>query len=117
MNYSDLFAANSLIWPLSFILIALILLRQLREDVRPIFRGMVGTLADQSSRNAVAWSLGLMMGTLGSLQALSEVAHQMEWKYLEAFAKVLQPGLAAIVSYIMASPAQKPPIVVSPPVP
>lgn len=109
MNYSDIFEASSIVWPLSFILIALIMLRQVREDVRPIFRGMVGTLATQSSTNAVAWAVGIMMGTLGSLGALSEVAKGMNWPFLEAFAKVAQPGLAAVVSYIMASPAQKPP--------
>lgn len=115
MNYADIFEASSLVWPLSFILIALFLLRQLKEDVHPIFVGMVGTLAKQSSNNAVAWAVGIMMGLLGCLQALGEVAAQMHWLYLAAFAKVLQPGLAAIVSYIMASPAQKPPTPPSPP--
>lgn len=115
MKFSDiletqgLFDASSIVWPLSFILIALILLRQLRDDVHPIFVGMVGSLAKQSSNNAVAWAVGIMMGLLGSLEALGEVAQQMHWLYLAAFAKVLQPGLAAIVSYIMASPSQKPP--------
>lgn len=110
MTTDGIFAANSLVWPLSFILISLLLLRQLRDDVRPIFSGMIGTLAKQSSNNAVAWAVGIMMGLLGSLEALGEVAQQMHWLYLAAFAKVLQPGLAAIVSYIMASPAQKPPV-------
>lgn len=109
MTTEGIFAANSLVWPLSFILIALLLLRQLRDDVRPIFTGMIGSLAKQSTSNAVAWAMGIMMGLLGSLEALGEVAQQMHWLYLAAFAKVLQPGLAAVVSYIMASPAQKPP--------
>ncbi len=109
MNYAEVFEANSLVRPLSFILIALILLRQLRDEVRPIFSGMIGTLAKQSSSNAVAWAVGIMMGTLASLQALGEVAQQLHWIYVAAFAKVLQPGLAGIVAYIMASPAQKPP--------
>lgn len=97
-----------MVWPLCFILISLVLLRQVRNDVvRPIFDGMTVTLAKQASTNAVAWGVGIMMGLLGSLQALGEVAQQMHWVYFAAFAKVLQPGLAAIVSYIMASPAQK----------
>lgn len=105
---SGLFDASSVVWPLCFILISLVLLRQVRNDVvRPIFDGMTVTLAKQASTNAVAWGVGIMMGLLGSLQALGEVAQQMHWVYFAAFAKVLQPGLAAIVSYIMASPAQK----------
>lgn len=117
MNYADIFEASSIVWPLSFLLIMLILLRQLREDVRPIFIGMVGTLAKQSTSNAVSWAIGLMMGLLGSLEALGEVAQAMHWTYLAAFAKVLQPGLAAIVGYIIASPAQKPPATPSVPPP
>lgn len=109
MNYADIFEASSIIWPLTFILIALFILRQFRENVQPIVNGMVQTLAKQSTSNAVAWAVGLMMGTLASLQALGEVAQQMHWYYLAAFAKVLQPGLAGIVAYIMASPTQKPP--------
>lgn len=105
---AGIFAANSLVWPLSFILISLLVLRQLRDDVRPIFNGMVGALSTQATRNAVAWAVGIMMGTLASLQAMSEVAHQMQWPYIEALAKILQPGLAAVVAYIMASPTQKP---------
>jgi len=118
MNYADIFSANSLVWPLCFLLLSLVLLRQLREDVRPIFRGMVGSLATQSSKNATAWALGMMVGTLGSLQALGEVADKMQWPYVSAFAKILQPGLAAVLGYIMASPAQKPTVSsTNPPIP
>jgi signal transduction histidine kinase len=106
-NYADIFEASSIIWPLCFLLIILFVLRQVRDDVKPIFQGMIGTLATQSQSNAVGWALGILIATLGSLQALGEVAHAMNWKYIEAAAKVLQPGLAALLGYIMASPAQK----------
>lgn len=115
MESDGLFAANSIVWPLSFLLVALTLLRHLREEVNPIFKGMVGTLAQQSSSNAVAWALGMMIGTLGSLQALAEVADKMHWPYISALAKILQPGLAAVLGYIMASPAQKTPSIINPP--
>jgi hypothetical protein len=92
------------IWPLCFLLVAFTILRQLRDDVRPIFSGMVGALATQSQKNALAWAMAMMLGTVASLQAVVEVATQMHWVYVGAMAKVLQPGLAAIIAYVSKSP-------------
>ena len=104
MNYADIFEASSLVWPLCFLLISLLILRQLRDDVRPIFTGMVSALASQSQKNAMAWAIGMMLGTVASLQAVVEVAQQMHWLYIGALAKVMQPGLAAIIAYVTKSP-------------
>lgn len=104
MTVEQLFAANSMVWPLAFLLIALLILRQLKEDVRPIFVSMLGSLHQHSARNAVAWAFAIMTATLASLQALQEVASQMGWVYVQVTAKVLQPGLAVLVAYGRPSP-------------
>lgn len=110
------------VWPLSFLLVSLVVLRQLRDDLRPIATGVINGVAAQSSRNALAWAFGLMIATLGSLNALVEVAEKMHWIYLAAFAKVLQPGLAAVIGYVTKSPGQQkdqttPPTSTTPPFP
>lgn len=100
----DPFAAGSLVWPLCFLLVSLIVLRQLRDDVRPIFVNVVAGVAKNAQGNAIFYALAMMIGTLSSLQALADVAREMHWGYVEAFAKILQPGLAAVVGLMMRTP-------------
>lgn len=108
MNYADIVSANSLVWPLSFLLISLFILKRVQDDVRPIFLGMVQPLAKQAQTNAVAWTVGIMLGVLSSLGALTEVATQMHWTYVAILCKVLGPGLATIVALIKQSPVSNP---------
>ena len=106
---TSILESNSLVWPLSFLLIALLILKRVQDDVRPIFLGMVGPLAKQAQTNAVAWTVGLMLGVLSSLGALTEVATQMQWTYVAIACKVLGPGLATIVALIKQSPVEPKP--------
>jgi hypothetical protein len=104
MGSTDIFAANSLVWPLCFLLVALIVLKQLREDVRPIFVNVVAGVAKNAQGNALFYAMAMMIGTLSSLQALADVAREFHWVYVEAIAKILQPGLAAVVGLMMRTP-------------
>ena len=97
------------IWQLSFILIALIILKRIKDDIRPIFIGMVTPLTKQAQTNAVAWAVGIMLGTLASMGALVEVASQMGWVYVAIACKVSSPFLATIVALIKQSPTTLPP--------
>lgn len=91
--------------PLSIILIGLLVLKQLRDDIRPIFLSMVQPLQRQAQTNAVAWAIGIMLGTLASMGALVEVATQMHWVAVANICKVTSPFLATIVALIKQSPA------------
>ncbi len=94
----------TLAWQLITLLVSLLILKQVKDDIRPIFAGMVGPLAKQAQTNAIAWAIGLMLGILSSLGALTEVATQMKWVYVAILCKVLGPGLATIVALIKQSP-------------
>jgi len=107
MNTSDLFAANSIVWPLAFLLIALVILKRIREDVRPIFRAMVDPLTKQAQTNAVAWAIGIMLGIQSSLGALKEVADAQNWIVVASTCKIVGPGLCTIVALILRSPTEK----------
>lgn len=109
----NVFAASSIVWPLVFLLIALTVLKQVRDDVRPIFRGIVGGLAVKAQSNAVAWALLISVATLGAMQSLIEVAHANSWVFVESFAKVATPFLAGLVAGARVSPVQPPGITVS----
>lgn len=95
-------AAN--IWPLAFLLVAFLILKQVKDDVRPIFTAMMGPITKQAQTNAIAWALGMALGVLSSLSALTEVAQQMHWVYVAIACKVLGPGLATIVALVKQSP-------------
>lgn len=98
-------------------LAALVIYRSIRNDIRPIFMGMVDPLRKQAQTNAVAWVVGMMLGILSSLGALVEVAQQMHWVYIGIMCKVLGPGLATIVALIKQSPVQPMPPPSTPPLP
>lgn len=109
MNLADIFSANSIVWPMTFLLIALIILRQIRDDVRPIFRAMVDPLTKQAQTNAVAWAIGIMLGIQSSLGALKEVADAQQWVVVANTCKIVGPGLCTIVALILRSPTEKRP--------
>lgn len=102
----DPFAAGSLVWPLTVLTIALVILRKVDAEMRPIVSGMVSGLAAKSARNAENWALAALMASAASCQALGEVATDLGWGYVAAAAKVLQPGLVAVIAFVMRSPAQ-----------
>lgn len=106
MNPADYMAANSLVWPMTVLLLALLVLRQVQNEVKPILTGMVSGLAAQSSKNAANWAMACLMASAASMQALGEVATDLGWIYAAALAKVMQPGLVAVIAYVMRSPSQ-----------
>lgn len=106
MNPNDFLAANSLVWPLCFLLMSLLILRQLRDDVRPIVHGMTGALAAQAARYSAAWAMAGLYACAASFQALAEVAAQLGWVYVAAFAKVTQPAFVAIIAFVSKSPGE-----------
>lgn len=101
----EILSAN--VWPLAFLFVFLVLLKAFRQEVQPLFLVVRDGLKVQAGRNSVAWAVGGMVGTLASLQAMSEVGESMHWPYVAAGAKILQPGLAAVLGYIMKSPSQQ----------
>lgn len=107
MNTIEILA--SAVWPLVFLLIVLFGLRQLRDDINPIAKGMITTLAGQAPRYAIIWAFALLTATLASLQELQDVATALHWVYIAATAKILQPGLAVLVAYGRPSSTPPPP--------
>lgn len=102
MTLSDL---TQFVWPLAAIVVALFVLRKVGDDLRPIANNVVNGLAKNAQQHALGYAMALLLATLGSLQALAEVAAEFHWVYVGAFAKVMQPGLAAIVGYVIKPPA------------
>lgn len=104
------------IWPLIFLLIMLVLLRQVRADVQPIMVGIVKGLAAGSTKNPLFYAMALMLGLSASLGALAEVAHAFGWKYVEAFARVAQPFFVAVIAYAIKPPSPSVADTTNPPV-
>lgn len=96
---------NALIWPLTFMLVSLLLLRQLRMDLNPIFRSVIGGVSQNAQRNSMAYAMCFLMACAASLQALADVSRDLGWVYVEAACKVIQPGTVAIIAYVTKSPS------------
>lgn len=97
-----------LVWPLSFILVALFVLRQLRSDITPIFKSVVGGLSQNAARNATQYAIALGFGLSASLSAFWDVFRSldnttlgtMSWhQYFALWAKVANPFVVAILAY------------------
>ena len=106
---SDLFQSMAfspaVLWPLACLLVALLALRQVREDTRPVVRAVSAGLAQHAQRYALAYAMATLYGAAASLQALAEVAQQLGWVHVAAAAKVIQPGAVAVIAYVSRSPA------------
>jgi hypothetical protein len=89
-----------LVWPAAFLVIAIILIWKVGDDVNPIVKGMVGGLSDHASRYATAYAFGGLLAVAASLQELAAIAVDMKWVYVAAAAKVLQPGLVAVIAFV-----------------
>ncbi len=104
--YVDILA--SLVWPLIVLLLALFVLRQIREDVHPIFIQVVNGVAKSAGSNAPAYAIALLFGMSASLSAFVDVFKElnrpailaMSWhQYLVCWAKVANPFVVAILAY------------------
>lgn len=85
--------------PLSIVFIGLVILRELRQELRPIFVGMIGGLAEQSKSNAVVYGLCVCYFAAASLQAAADEFKALHWVVLAGFCKILQPGVVALLAY------------------
>lgn len=105
MNSAD---ALQIIWPLTFLLLMLIALRQLRDDVNPIFKSVIGGLTTDASRNAKQYAIAIGFGLSASLSAFVDVFKELDaaslkalgWhQYAADWAKVINPFVVAVLAY------------------
>lgn len=98
----------NLVWPLVFLLVMLIVLRQVQHDVTPIFRSVVGGLSQDASRNAKQYAIAIGFGLSASLSAFWDVFARldstslsvMSWhQYAALWSKVGNPFIVAVLAY------------------
>lgn len=115
MNLWDFFTefGSSLLWPLTVILILLVVLREAWEELRPIFVSMVNGLAKSAAANANLVGLALLFGVSASLSAFWDVFHaldrkslmEMSWhQYLSLWTKVWNPFIVAFLAKMLPAP-------------
>lgn len=93
-------------WPLAIVAIVVFCAWWLCSDLRPIVSGVISGIAAHAQKYAPSYGIALLLGLAASLQALSEVAEKLGWVYAGAIAKVMQPGIVAMIGFIMRSPSQ-----------
>ncbi|HUD74524.1 MAG TPA: hypothetical protein VMQ76_05580 [Terracidiphilus sp.] len=96
------------VWPLTFLLIVLVFMRQASEEVRPIVRGVVTGIAKNATSNASAYAIAFAFGLSASISAFIDVFKDLtsaalgglSWhQYAVMWAKVLNPFVVAILAY------------------
>jgi len=80
----------------------------IRDAVRPVVVAVVSGLIGHATKYATGYAFGMLLATAASLQELAAIATDNHWTYVAAAAKVLQPGLVAVIAYIRPAPAPAP---------
>lgn len=109
MNPSD---TIQLVWPLSFVLCFLFVLRKVESDMRPIVTGVVTGLAGDAANNAKQWGIAILFGLSASLASFYDVfadlgakdLNALSWhQYAAYWTKVLNPFIVAVLAYVTQS--------------
>lgn len=96
------------VWPLCFLLVALIVIHLVREEVKPIMRAVVGGLTTDAGRNYKAYATAIAFGLSASLSAWVEAFKDLTaadaatlsyWQLSALFARVANPFLVAMLAY------------------
>lgn len=108
MNYADIFAAGSIVWPLTILLMFLLVLQRAASRLDPIFGSIVDGVSKNAGSNAVAYAIAIGFGLSASISAFVEVFSQMDkdafkalslHQYLVQWCKVGNPFIVAVLAY------------------
>lgn len=98
------FVADSSVWPLAFVLVALMVLKRFSALIDPVATEVVRGLSGHAQKYAFAYAMAMVYAAAASLQALADEATRLGWLYIAASAKVIQPGAVALIAYVSKSP-------------
>lgn len=102
----------NLVWPLCFVLVVLLIIRNVRDDVGPIFRSIAGGLSQDAGRNAKQYAIALGFGLSASLSAFWDVFSRLDptslgalsWhQYAALWSKIANPFIVAVLAYVTQS--------------
>ena len=111
MNLLDLlYNPPGVIWPLVLFVCLLIVLRQMKADIEPIFKAVIAGLAKQAASNSQFFAICMAIGISASLSAMNEAfreltaerAAAMSYFQLAAlFSQIANPFLVAVIAYVV----------------
>lgn len=111
MSTSEIFAADTIVWPLCYLLGCLCVVyiaQKFYQDVRPIVVGVRDGVAKQAQSNAPAYAICILFGLSASASAFIDVFHQLSsealrllsWhQYATLWVKVFNPFIVAVLAY------------------
>lgn len=114
----DPFAANSFVWPLSLVAVALLVAWRLESDVAPITRGILAGLSEHARSHFLVYALAFLLATNAGIDAFTdtfgkltrtEVSALAWWQVLALCGKCLQGPVAALIALLVKSPLNKEP--------
>lgn len=113
------FVANSIVWPLAFVLVALFVLRSLRERISPIADGVVSGISKHASQFALLYALAFLLAMNASLEKVvstfgaltrDQLAGLAWWQVGALLAGCFTPAVSTLIALIIKSPLEsKPP--------
>lgn len=95
------------VWPLTFLLVALVVIHLVREEVKPIIRAVVAGLSTDAATHSKTYATYIAFGLSASLAAWVEAFKDLSaanaadlsyWQFSAIFARILNPFIVAILA-------------------
>lgn len=91
------------------VVIAFLVIYRTGERARRLADAVEQGLINDAIKDYKAYAMATMYALAASLQALSDVASGMGWHKTAAVAKVVLPGIVAVIAFVNKSPSQQKP--------
>lgn len=109
---------TTLIWPLVALLGFLIVLHNVRDAIAPISKGVITGIAANAQKYALSYVLACFLAISASIGAFIDNFGPLDraamdglawWQIAAVVAKCMNPGIVAIIGFLMKSPLPAPP--------
>jgi hypothetical protein len=87
--------------------IAFLVIYKTGERAKRLADAVEAGLVNEAIKDYKAYAMATMYALAASLQALSDVAASMGWHKTSAVAKVILPGVVAVIAYVNKTPERK----------
>lgn len=100
MNLQNLSVFLDHVWPILAIVVACLMLWRVTGDLRPITTSVVNGIAANAQRQSVLYAYGILLALGASLQEVIIVAKDLNFVYVAAIARVLQPAVVVVIPIV-----------------
>src|SRR4051812_43456056 len=90
--------------PLAIVLVGIVILHPLRQDVRPVFIGIIKGLSVTAQSNALYFTMLIICGLNAGFPVMANLAAKFHWPMIEAGATFAAAVCSAVLPFMIKPP-------------